>query len=177
MIWGISGSPVDEGLPFGREANLVGVKCEFPPCWLYGHGWIETIAEYGLSAATRLQNGADPATGLMPDGSNAGHGIMQLTSSWPPNWEDSAANFVYAVDNFLMPAVKYWHGLYGYAGSTLVLLCAATFNEGLDAAKSDHAAGNVDAGTTNEYGHRVVSAMEQLLAGMPPDPNLAVKRA
>ena len=105
------------------------------------------------------------ATVISGDG---GHGLCQLTSSFPENWDDPIANVDFAIEHFIEPALNYWHGLQQYSGDLLVLLVAATFNEGLRAAEKYHASGDVDAGTTDEYGHAVLGFYQKLSAGLAP---------
>ena len=93
---------------------------------------------------------------------------MQLTSSWPEDWDSPLANITYAVRDFLNPAVQYWHGLQGYAGPALIKLVAATYNEGLGAAIRYHDSGNVDLGTTNEYGAGVLAIYSNLITKGTP---------
>jgi len=130
-----------------------------PPCLLYAIAWRESISGE--------VNGQwpDAATVISGDG---GHGLMQLTSSWPDDWADPIPNVLYAIDEFVLPAIHYWHGLQRFAGDTLVLLVGATFNEGLSAAEKYHALGNVDAGTSNSYGHAILGFSQKLSAGLAP---------
>jgi soluble lytic murein transglycosylase-like protein len=156
MIYGISGAPIKNAdlYPFAGESNGVAFEANFPPAWLYAHAWQESIREDGAASATVIS-------------SDGGHGLMQLTSSYPDDWTDPRANLQYALSTFLYPAIDYWHGLYNYSGSVLMLLVAATYNEGLGAAKKWHSQGDVDGGTTNEYGHRIVATYGALISGAP----------
>jgi hypothetical protein len=90
---------------------------------------------------------------------------MQPTSSWPDDWANPTANVAYAITEFILPAIHYWHGLQRFSGDTLVLLVSATYNEGLVAAQKYHARGDVDAGTSDEYGHAVLGFYKSLAAG------------
>lgn len=153
MIFGISGLACPSGFPFAGEINgVANANPGCPPLLLASIAWRESISTFGAGAATCLQIGADPQTGLMPDGSNAGRGLCQLTNSFPPDWEDPIVNLTYAWQEFLQPAIRYWHGLENYTGNALIKLVGATFNEGLSAAIKYHAQGNVDLGDTDDYG-------------------------
>jgi hypothetical protein len=106
------------------------------------------------------------ASGIVsPDG---GHGLFQLTSSFPDQWQEPLVNAVYAISEFLGPAASYWV-LHGESGQRLVKLVAATFNEGLAAAIKYHAEGNVDIGTTNDYGAVVLGIYNSLVATDQPE--------
>ena len=156
MIWGLSGAPVNPTLPYAGFANRACVDMDFPPPFAYAIAFRETLC---------LVPTIDPVTVVSGDG---GHGIMQLTSSWPENWADPLANFTYAIRYFLLPAVQYWHGLQGYAGPVLVKLVAATYNEGLGAAIRYHNQGDVDLGTTNDYGAGVLAIYNNLVSKGTP---------
>ncbi len=150
-IYGVSGEVVKLPTRFAAEINGAALARNFPPCFL------------GAIRERETGDRADAATVISGDG---GHGAYQLTSSYPDNWQDVTASGIYAIDHFLMPAIQYWHGLHLFNGDTLVLLVAATYNEGLGAAIKWHEAGDVDRGTTNEYGHGVLAIFKRL-AAMP----------
>ena len=90
-----------------------------------------------------------------------GHGVLQLTSSWPINWTDPRASAEYAIEHFIEPAGDYWEPLAADT-SSLVRLIAATYNEGLGAAIRWHDRGNVDGGTTNDYAARALTVYERI---------------
>jgi hypothetical protein len=114
-------------------------------------GWRETFCFLAPDAAR---------TCVSDDG---GHGIMQLTASFPdPGWDDPATNIGYAYDHFIGPALDYWHGLEKFQGDALVKLVAATYNAGLSAAIQGHAEGDVDKYTTNAYGSGVLAIYASL---------------
>ena len=150
MIYGLSGAPVNPTLLYAGYTNRAAVDCNFPPAVIYAVAYHETISSYPK---------IDPATYISDD---QGHGLCQLTASWPDGWADPYTNATYAILSFLEPAIKYWHGLYGYQGTTLLKLVAATYNEGLGAAIKYHEQGNVDAGTTNDYGQAIVDIYTNL---------------
>ena len=157
MLYGISGAPIPGGLPYASQIASACATRNFPPCLAYAIAWRETITIEGTSLCPNA------ATFIASDG---GHGLCQLTASFPDDWMNPIANAGYAIDNFLVLALNYWHGLHGYSGDTLMLLVAATYNEGLGAAEKYHASGDVDAGTTDEYGHGVLQKYREL-AGEP----------
>jgi hypothetical protein len=141
MLWGMSGKPCPPGLTGAGVFNSTRV-----PLLTAAIAQRETLS---------VMPWAQALTYIAFDN---GHGLMQLTSSWPPvGWDDALTNVAYAWSNFITPALNYWHGLEQYTGDTLVLLVAATYNEGLSAARKYHASGDVDAETTDEYGHGVLA--------------------
>lgn len=154
----MSGHPIPTGLPYATQVATACVPKNMPPCLLYAIAWRESIQG-------EVNGSWTAATVVSGDG---GHGLCQLTSSYPSNWSDPTANVSYAIDRFVLPAIDYWHGLHQFTGDTLVLLVAATFNEGLGAAEKYHARGDVDAGTTDEYGHGVLSIYRTLITGQRP---------
>ena len=108
-----------------------------------------------------MTNGlADAATVISDDG---GHGLLQLTSSYPANWADPYANVLYAIDNFLRSAETYWSA--ELQGNNLIRAIAAEYNAGRSQAIAGHEAGNVDLYTTNSYGQRALDMYLRLLAG------------
>lgn len=133
-------------LPFATEIERA---CEvaptFSPLVAYAIKWCETGSS---TDPARLQDGADPTTLLMPDGSNAGRGIMQLTSSFPTDWRDPNANALYAVEHFLLPAEWFWSNQYGLQGEELVRAIAAEYNAGRLGAEQGHAVSDVGLFTT-----------------------------
>ena len=159
MIYGISGAPIPNKLPYASNVAAACVQGDMPPCFIYAIAWRETISVEGTELCPNA------ATYIAADN---GDGLMQLTSSWADNWAIPTANAEYAIDEFILPAIRYWHGLQGFSGDTLVLLVAATYNEGLGAAEKYHASGDVDAGTTDEYGHAVLGFYTKLAAGLAP---------
>lgn len=159
MIYGISGAPILATLEYASQVTAACIPGDMPPCLVYAIAWRETLSIDHTPACP------DAATFVAGDN---GHGIMQLTASWPENWATPIANIEYGIDKFILPAIRYWHGLQGYSGDTLVLLVAATYNEGLGAAEKYHASGDVDAGTTDEYGHGVLKNYQALVAGLKP---------
>ncbi len=150
---GIVGGPLPAGLPYGVQIEAACDGNGFSPLLAYAI----KINETGLPS--------DPPDTVSGDG---GHGLFQLTSSYPPDWADPFANASYAITQFLAPAYAYW-AAQGYIGDQLIKLVAATFNEGISAAIEAHVAGDVDAGTTNDYGARAVANYHMLLAQVSRD--------
>lgn len=145
MIYGISGATLDPALPGAGFFNRICSGANVPPKLLYAIAQRETLSSMSLEAACLCVS------------DDNGHGVMQLTSSWPETWSDLSANLSFAITEFVQPALRYWHGLERESGDRLVKLVAATYNEGLSAAVKYHLAGNVDAGTTNDYGEGVLA--------------------
>lgn len=166
MRWNISGAPLPFGFPFGAEIRAACAQRDFPPCFLGAIKWNET----GNSRDPKqLQYGADPQTMLLPDGSNAGRGPFQLTSSWPENWEDPITSALYAVDDFLLPAVQQIRVQLGLSGDTLVRVAADCYNAGWGQMWAGHLGGDADWLTTgHNYGRRALAAYHSLIAGRMP---------
>jgi hypothetical protein len=158
VVYGISGATVPTDFPYAAIFNRLGqIFPTFPPMLLASIAWRETLSVMPPEAAATCVSGDN------------GHGVCQLTTSWPDSWQDPETNIRYAWVEYVQPAIRYWHGLMGYAGEPLVKLVAATYNEGLAAAITYHNEGNVDAGTTNDYGNGVLQIYQSLVStGKPP---------
>ncbi len=143
---GIHGGPLPPNLPYATEIEQACEENNFSPMLAY--------------AVKQNETGPDDPADIVSAG--GGYGIFQLTSSYPSNWADPLANARYAITQFLQPAYAYWQAQ-GFTGTTLVKLVAASFNEGLGAAIEYHAQGNVDIGTTNNYGERAVDNYVKLV--------------
>jgi hypothetical protein len=159
MIFGISGAPIPATLPYASNVTAACIQGDMPPCFVYAIAWRESIS--------------GELEGLWPNASTVvstdnGHGLMQLTSSWPDNWAIPTANAEYAIDEFILPAIRYWHGLQQFSGDDLVRLVAATYNAGLGNAIKGHEAGNVDLYTTNNYAAGILANLKALVAGLKP---------
>jgi hypothetical protein len=149
-------------LPF---VSAVESACLIPPTFSPLVTYAIKMNETGLSMdPTQVQDGADLSTMLMPDGSNAGRGIFQLTSSFPYDWRDPYANALYAIHNtgFMLDAESYWVRL-GLQGDDLVRAIAASFNAGIGGAMAGHQAGDLDRYTTDQYAARALTMYQQLL--------------
>lgn len=170
MIYGILGAPipvVDPPLPYAGIIQTVCEQKSFPPCFAYAVAWGETIGGQ-VSGWLSLTYGQKitAATVISPD---QGHGIFQLTSSWPLGWDDPFTNTCYAVAHFLRPALDYFAGK-GHGGDALVDIVADAFNEGSGTVDSFLTRGvSPDRGTTGgDYGKNVVTRMHLLLDGRSP---------
>jgi hypothetical protein len=153
VIFGISGAPVPDTFPF---AAIFNAERTVPPLLVASIAWRETLCTMSANDAQVCVSG------------DGGHGIMQLTASFPYDWTQPEMNIGYAVDTFLEPALQHWHGLYQEVGDRLVKLVAATYNEGLGAAVKYHAQGDVDLGTTNDYGAGVLAIYTSLRDNRTP---------
>ena len=154
MIWGLSGAPCDPSKPYADAIEAAAEYTGFPPKWLYAIAWQETI----VLQVAGVWNAATIVSG------DGGHGLFQLTSSYPVNWQDPYTNAVYAVEGdpmFLRGAAKYWFGR-GYRGRELVKLASATFNAGLKNVLAGHADGDADEWDTNKYGQRIVNSLDAI---------------
>jgi hypothetical protein len=145
---GIVGTPLDLAARFAQPINAACAAANWFP---YVVAAIQHNETNGL---------ANAATVISDDG---GHGVMQLTSSYPPNWAEPYANVLYAIDNFLQSAETYWAR--ELQGNDLIRAIAAEYNAGRSQAIAGHEAGNVDLYTTNDYGQRALGTYLKLLAG------------
>lgn len=148
---GIVATPLDLSLQCAQQINAACIAGDFFPYVAFAIKWNETA------------NLPDAATVVSGDG---GHGLFQLTSSFPLNWADPYENALYAVDEFLKPAERYWaHEL---QGDDLVRAIAAEFNAGRTQAIEGHERGNLDLYTTNNYAARALVTFHKLLDGIGP---------
>ena len=86
------------------------------------------------------------ATVVSPDG---GHGLFQLTSLIPYNWNDPLTNASWACEDYIVPAWAYWaNAPYHLQGDDLVRAIAAEFNAGRGNAINGHREGDVGKYTT-----------------------------
>jgi hypothetical protein len=147
---GISGLPLPAAFPYWQIFQDLCMKYEVAPCLV---GAIK-VNESGLT---------DPPDVMSGDG---GHGLMQLTSSWPENWADPATNIEFAIVNFILPDWRYWDQY--LQGDGLVRAIAASYNAGLGNAIAGHEQGNLDLYTTDNYAARALANYYQLAAGTLP---------
>lgn len=152
MRWDISGVAIPVMLPNAAEVTRACAYVNVPPCLAYAIKWNET------------SDRADASTVLSADG---GHGLFQLTSSYPGDWRDPLANAVYALRVFIVPAITFWNGL-GFYGETLVRCVAAEFNAGRSGALQGHVLGSLDRFTTNDYAARALENYKALVLGGHP---------
>jgi hypothetical protein len=155
MRWGVSGKTIPYDLIFATPIQAAALLEDFPPCWLYAIGKIESIDEFGASAATIMSTNGD-----------GGHGIFQLTSSFPDNWQDPQVSAQYAIKNFLMPAVQNCLASMYLSGDQLVRVASDVYNEGWGAEQISHSLYNdADFLTTgHDYGQRALAAYKELTA-------------
>ena len=159
MIYGISGTAIPDHLDYASPIQLACQKYPtFPPCLAYAIAWRETIS--GEKAGLWVS----AATVLSDDG---GHGLFQLTSSYPADWENVQINAEYALEHFLVPGLQFFADR-GLRGDNLVRCIAAGFNSGEEAAWENHLRGNVDLGTTDNYAQSVLSNYHRLINGEDP---------
>lgn len=147
---GISGAPLPAGFPYKDLIDSLSLKYEVSPCLV---GAIK-MNESGLTDSPDVESG------------DGGHGLMQLTSSYPDNWQDPATNIEYAIKNFIIPAWQYWDQYLQADG--LVRAIAASYNAGIGAAIEGHDKGNVDLYTTDNYGERALTNYTALSQGSIP---------
>ena len=150
MRFGVSGQLVMRGLLYADTTNHVCVSYDFFPCVAYAIFWQESIEG-------EVNGKWDAKTVVSGDG---GHGIGQLTSSWPDNWQDPVANITYAVEHFMVPALQDWQNL--LHGDDLVRAIAATYNAGFGQAWNGHVLGDLDMYTTDRYGERALATYRSL---------------
>lgn len=149
---GIQSSPLPAhlNLPFAFEIQIgCQVTPTFSPLLAYAIKVCETDS---TEPADTVEFGADLTTMLMPNGSPAGRGIFQLSSSFPTNWKDPLISTLFAVAHFLYPAEVFWSSTYGLQGNDLVRAIAAEYNAGRQGALSGHRAGDVGKYTTRQAG-------------------------
>ena len=147
MIEGIEAKPVPEHHEFSAMVNDLCIAANVPPCLVYAIRLNETSE-------------GDPPNVTSGDG---GHGIMQLTSSFPDDWEDPKSNFTYAINHFIAPDLDQAVKDTGLQGDGLIRFVAAAYNAGYGTAIEDHNRGDVDAHTTNRYGERAVAHFHDLI--------------
>ena len=164
MKRGVSGAPIPARLPFADAVTVACAKYDFPPCLAYAVRQNETDSS---TDPAEMQIGS--IGDYMPDGSNAGHGPFQLTSSYPVSsnpaydWSNPYENALYAVEVFLQPAWVFWTENTDLEGDDLVRAVSVSFNAGIGAAWAAHLAGNLDMASTDNYGRRALSLYHKLI--------------
>lgn len=168
----ISGAPLPAhlNLPFAFEIEAgCQVTPTFSPLLAYSIKVCETDS---TEPADTVEFGADLTTMLMPNGSPAGRGIFQLSSSYPANWKDPLTSTLYAIAHFLYPAEAFWSSTYGMQGADLVRCIAAEYNAGRGGAVAGHAHGDVGMYTTRQvgvsYSDECLSYYHNLQKGLMP---------
>lgn len=171
MNLGLSGAAYPATLPYATAINDAASSREFWPCVLGAIGWQETIGgEVSGWLKETYGTGITAAICVSGDG---GHGLCQLTQSFPPNWMDPKANAQYALDGFLLPALQYWNVHVKMVGESLLRCIAAEFNTGRINAIKGHANGEVGLFTTHDehgisYSDNVLDHYLKLEAGLQP---------
>jgi hypothetical protein len=145
---GIVATSLDLSMPFAQQINA---RCS-------ADDWFP----YVVAACQKNETGSRPdaATVISGDG---GHGVMQLTASYPDDWADPAANIDYAIMQFLKPAEDFWAAQ--FQGEELVKAIAAEYNAGRGKVLQGHEEGDLDKYTTEGYGARALATYEKLCAG------------
>jgi hypothetical protein len=151
---GVSGAPCPSAFPYADIINTLAVEFNVSPCLVAALKFNET----------GLGHGPESEQVISFDG---GHGLLQLTSSWPEDWQDPTANIRYAIEQYIIPAWNYWRNY--VQGGDLVRGIAATYNSGLGGAEAGHAEGNFDLNTTNNYASRCFEAYHTLTEGGIPE--------
>lgn len=157
MRWGLYSGGLEPSLPYVTDITGACAVENFPVAVAYAVAWHETIEgeTNGLWSA---------ATVVSDDG---GHGLFQLTSSYPDDWQLPKSNADYALTQFLVPFVSFWFNA-KETGDNLVRCVAASFNAGLGGAQQGHSRGDVDLYTTDRYGEAVLAVYLNLLGKGKP---------
>ena len=152
MRWNLYSGNLNPTLPYASEVTSASIVTNIPTCLLYAICWHESIQG-------EINGSWIAATVVSADG---GHGLGQLTSSYPENWDDPYSNACWAATYYIIPAAEYWVNQVTDPGA-LVKCIAATYNAGLGNAIAGHAQNNVDLYTTNNYGAVVETIYFNLL--------------
>lgn len=155
MTHGVSGVTLPTGFPYKAIIESACAVDNLPPCLVGAIKMNETGLGFGPHTEQDISR-------------DGGHGIMQLTSSYPSDWRDPAANIGYAIAHFILPDWEAWTtSPYLLTGDNLVRAVAAAYNDGLGTAERDHAFyGNVDRSTTNHYAARALAHYQSLSRGV-----------
>ncbi len=152
-------------MTFASDINAEAEIAEIPPCAL------AAIVARETGGRNVLQDGADPATGLLPDGTTAGVGLCQITSgvdwSKPSDPTYQGYHLLRPADNLYVAASYFLRGLIadaerlardnptGFAScckGQLLYAAFAGYNEGWGAVLKRVANGeDADGGTTDGY--------------------------
>jgi hypothetical protein len=160
MTYGISGASVPASLLYARAINDAAVRLDFSPLLAYAVANRETIREQtaGVWNASAIVSG------------DGGHGLFQLTSYVPPNWQEPYVNAHWAIVRWLAPSLAHYATIHMYTGIPLMRCVADTFNAGEDAiCLLCQEQKNPDLATTGgDYGADVIGCYQSLLAhGIP----------
>jgi hypothetical protein len=151
MRWGIPGAPIPAALPFAQLFTSAAAEVNIPPCLPYA-----------------IKHNEDPQNDPTVVSGDGGHGLMQLTDTFPADWQDPMANVVYAVRVYIVPAITFWNATMQQTGDALLRCVFAEYNTGRTNALAGHALGDVDRYTTNTYAARALAAFHTLIAGGTP---------
>jgi len=152
---GIEAASLSPALPYAAPINeaCARLNATQSPLLCYAIAYRETIVEFGSGSAAVVSD-------------DGGHGLFQLTASFPDNWQSAYVNACYAIDEFITPAEVFWAK--EVQGEDLVRCIAAEFNAGRSAALRGHEEGNVDAYTTNGYAEAVLGYYQNLVTRGAP---------
>ncbi len=157
MLYGIVASPLPVSFPGAPIFASVCQGLGAPPCFVGAIAWRESLSSLSFDDATAYIE--------YEDGAPAGHGIMQLTSEFPAQWNVPATNITYAIMNFILPDLRAF-AREGLCGDDLAKVAACAYNAGPRRAWAAHLAGDADTATTGgDYGSAVVGFMHKLLQG------------
>lgn len=160
MKYGITAGVIPSHLPYAATILRNCIAYGFSPALAYAVAWRETVRgemNHEWTASTIVS-------------SDGGHGVFQLTSSWPnPGWDNPETNTQYALHHFLIPGM-YYFAAKGMRDEALIRCIAAGFNAGDLTVWEDHVTyGDVDIGTANhDYAADVLRQYTSLIAGQDP---------
>lgn len=159
MINGIVATSLNPSL---RYAPAINEACMRPygsqsPLLCYAIAWRESISG---EIAGLWESAADVIS------SDGGHGLFQLTASWPFNWDSAYVNACYAIDDYINPAETFWAEK--EQGDKLVLCMAAEFNAGRTLALKGYDLGDVGRFTTDNYAAAVLGFYQNLVTHGSP---------
>jgi len=149
---GIHSGPLQASLPGAAIFNSV---CAEQPTFSPLVAYAIKVNETGDDLSPNVESG------------DGGKGWMQLTSSYPDNWDVPEANVRYAVREFLIPAETFW-AAEGLEGDDLVRAIAAEYNAGRGGAEAGHEQGDIGKFTTDHYSDRCLQHYQLLEAGLSP---------
>lgn len=167
---GLSGEPYPGSLPYAAAINAAATSRNFWPCVLGAVAWQETI---GIEVSGWMREVYGPGiTAENCVSGDGGHGLCQLTQSFPDDWINPQTNAAYALDAFLLPALQYWNVHVKLEGEDLLRALAAEFNAGRINAIKGHTNGDVGLFTTHtngeSYSDLVLAHYQKLSVGLEP---------
>lgn len=154
---GIMSGRIPMQLPYAKAIQAAADTNNESAALMYGIAQRETIR--GQRAGLWIAS-----TVVSPDG---GHGLFQLTSSYPSDWQQPQSNACYAAEHFIAPARAFFVAK-GLLGESLIRCIAAAFNAGLETAWAAHLDGDCDACTTGgDYGADVFTTYNAIVHNQP----------